>query len=77
MADKGADLALLLGGPGMESLEEEGGDDDYHAAFADAADSAFSALKGGDREAFAEHLKAAIHICLEEGNPGPAEEEEY
>jgi|TARA_Y100000310_G_scaffold189265_1_gene189236 hypothetical protein len=74
MADKGADLALLLGGPEMESLDEGG--DDYDAAFADAADAAFSALKSGDKEAFSEHLKDAIHICLEH-NPGPAEEEEY
>ena len=76
MADKGADLALLLGGSEMESLEDEGGDD-YSAAFASAADAAFSALKSGDKEAFSEHLKDAIHICLEEGNPGPAEGEEY
>ena len=71
---KESSIAVLLGGGGKkkgESLEsfdpeaEVGEGPSHDDAFADAAEAAMYALHENDSEAFAEHLKDAIVICVE------------
>jgi hypothetical protein len=61
MADekKKPGLAALVIGAAKPKADEDGDDGDY----SEAAGEAFDALKSGDREAFAEALKACVMSC--------------
>tara|TARA_R110002020_G_scaffold258364_1_gene472171 strand:+ start:54 stop:299 length:246 start_codon:yes stop_codon:yes gene_type:complete len=77
---KESSIALILGGnkkkgskenlmdfdPEKDMGEEVSGDD----AFEDAASSVLQAIQENDLDAFADHLKDAIEICMEKHKGG-------
>jgi len=80
MPKNGNGLAIMLGS-GSASGDESGEPEiDHMEAFQDAAESAMLALKEGDASSFADHLKDAIEICIEQHEGGAIDigsEEDY
>ena len=76
---KESGIALLLGGNKKESSKDnlmdfdpESDDNEIESedAFEDAASSVLQAIQENDLEAFADHLKDAIEICMMKSEGG-------
>lgn len=62
-AKKKPGLALVVGVGKPKGDEPDGDEAEDSGSYSAAADELFDALKDGDREAFADALKAAVMAC--------------